>query len=122
MPTRTPELEISAPVGASFTTVAAPALSVITAVELATILGKSLASVRGDVSRAPHRLPPMVRIPGGGKTLWLVSTVEAWLKSHESGQKPPQPQPAAEPARRRRGRPTKAEQLASARKQVGGEA
>lgn len=99
---------------------AVPAIQVLTAAELAAILKKSVASIRGDLSRAPHRLPPFIRI-GGGQALWLPATVLEWLKGHESGQKPPPPPPAI-PAPRRRGRPTKAEQLARSRAQARGAA
>lgn len=94
---------------------AVPAIQVLTASDLSEVLKKSVQSIRGDLSRAPHRLPPFIRI-GGGQALWLPETVLEWLKGHESGQKtPPPPPPTAVPARRRRGRPTKAEQLARAR-------
>lgn len=103
----------------------APVIQVLTAFDLATILKKSVASVRGDLSRAPQRLPPFIRICGG-QALWLPDTVLEWLKGHESGQAPPLPPPVppspdAAPARRR-GRPTKAEQLARSRGKVGGAA
>lgn len=84
------------------------AFKTLTARDLAPILGKSVASIRGDLSRCPSRLPPAVRIPGGGQALWLETTVLAWLQAHETtGGSTPESQSAP----RRPGRPTKAEQL-----------
>lgn len=90
---------------------AGAAFRVLTAQDVAAILGKSVASVRGDLSRAPGRLPPAVRIPGGGQALWLESTVLQWLQSHETGGGGG----GEKVAPRRPGRPTKVEQQRRAR-------
>lgn len=68
---------------------------------LAAVLGVTPATVQCDLSRAPHRLPPPLRIPGR-RTLWLESTVSDWLRRHE------------QQTARRRGRPTKVEAAARA--------
>lgn len=103
--------ESTAPSGVAFKT--------LTASELASILGKSVASIRGDLSRCPARLPPAVRIPGGGQALWLEATVLAWLQSHETAIRP---SPKQGTSTRRRGRPTKAEQLRRASAAAAGDA
>lgn len=57
-----------------------PKVEIIGIRELAVILHKSEASISADVTRAPHRLPPRIVIPGSRKVLWRLSTVEQWLK------------------------------------------
>jgi hypothetical protein len=61
----------------------------------------------------------MIRI--GKRTLWLYDRVIEWLKAQERPTPPPPPAPAVEPPRRRRGRPTKAEQIAWQRAEMAGE-
>lgn len=86
------------------TSVAAETLN---AAGLARILHLSVATVRADISRRPWTLPPSIKI--GTKTVWLYSTVLEWLKGRERAiTKPASP----ESLTRRRGRPTKAEQVA----------
>lgn len=105
-----------------------PTTLTLAAPELALILGKSVAAVRGDITRAPERLPPAIRIPGGGKTLWFRSTVMEWLKRHEDGYDghvavAPAPEPVASASPRRgRGRPRKMEVDARAAQRAGGAA
>lgn len=91
--------------------------------ELAQLLGKSPATLMADRVRAPERVPPSYTPPGGRAPRWLVSDVIAWLRgSHAASSPAPDdnetsPTPATAP--RRRGRPTKAEQIA--RRREGGE-
>ena len=85
--------------------------------ELAQLLGKSPATLMADRSRAPERVPPSYTPPGGRAPRWLVSDVIAWLRgSHDASSPAPDdettPTPTPTPAPRRRGRPTKAEQIA----------
>ncbi len=79
---------------------------------LACILPLSVATIRADVSRRPWLLPPFVKI--GTRTVWLRQTVLEWLKQRECTVAPPSPV-AAQAPRRRRGRPSKAEQVIRAR-------
>lgn len=79
---------------------------------LAAVIGVSRVTVQKDLSRAPHRLPPPIFIPGRKGARWLYSDVIRWLESLRG-----QPQ---QPAKRRRGRPTKAEQLARQRAAAAG--
>ena len=65
-------------------------------------LYKTEGTVWADLSRAPARLPPPIHIPGARKTLWLESTVVAWL---EECQVP------AKTAAPKRGRPSKRMQV-----------
>lgn len=80
-----------------------PSVKTLDSQGLGMVLGKAAISVQADLSRAPHRLPPPIRIDGARGALWLESTVLEWLQSHQLG---------ALEQPRRRGRPTKAEQLA----------
>lgn len=88
-------------------------LDTLDAAELSQILPLSEATIRADVYRRPWLLPPFVRV--GSKVVWLKQTVLDWLKSREVVVLPPSP---ARSSRGRRGRPTKAEQIARARQQV----
>lgn len=51
--------------------------------ELAALLHKTERTVKKDVSVAPWRLPPRVRIPGSRRVMWLRSTVMDWLQKHQ---------------------------------------
>lgn len=79
---------------------------------LSLILGKSVAAILADRSRAPHRLPPACSPPGTRRPTWLLSDVLAWLAEHrEAPVAAPEHAPAKPPvAPRRSGRPTKVEQ------------
>ena len=79
-------------------------ISTLNAHILGPILGKTAGSVQSDLSRAPHRLPPPIKIEGTRQTLWLASTVLEWLQARQVELRP------------RRGRPTKREQIDRAAK------
>lgn len=73
--------------------------------QLAEKLGRAPQTIKNDRRRAPHRVPPAFRVSYGGRLLWRVVDVDAWMaaivkETTEEIVKPP----------RRRGRPTKAEQ------------
>lgn len=51
--------------------------------ETSAILRKKPASILSDLSRAPHSLPPHVKIPGCRRILFV--DVEAWILSHVVG-------------------------------------
>lgn len=76
--------------------------------ELAALLHLSPATIRSDVSRRPWVLPPSIKI--GIRTVWLRSTVLDWLKARERAASPPATTEPPQPPRRR-GRPSKLEQL-----------
>lgn len=78
---------------------------------LSLLIGKSVAAILADRSRAPHKLPPACTPPGTRNPTWLLADVLAWLASHRepAAEPPPRPRRAA---RRllKTGRPTKVEQ------------
>lgn len=77
--------------------------------DLSTFLRRGKTSIHSDLSRNPASLPPAIRIPGTRRILFDPATVLAWVNGFTT-------QPAApaapEQPRLRRGRPTKAEQIA----------
>ena len=77
--------------------------------DLSSLLKKTAASIRTDLCRNPHRLPPRLYVPGASKILWLKSDVVAWLQQCRN--KPAPQAPSALPV----GRPTKAQQVAARR-------
>ncbi|HCR1545796.1 TPA: DNA-binding protein [Pseudomonas aeruginosa] len=85
--------------------------ALLTVDQLSTYLHKSVASIRSDVTRNPQALPPLCRLPGTKRLLWRVEDVERWLAEHVVVAAVAIPA-SAEP---RRGRPTKAEQIAKQR-------
>lgn len=72
---------------------------------LSQLLGRSRETLQADRCRKPHSLPPPCSPPGTKQPLWLLEDVIAWLEQYR------QPT-AAQPAAKKRGRPTKAEQIA----------
>jgi predicted DNA-binding transcriptional regulator AlpA len=86
--------------------------------QLAEILGKTPGSIMNDLGRAPHRLPPPLRIPGVHRVLWREVDVKAWLQRHVAPVAT-LPAVAQDQDRPRRGRPTKAAMLAGVQVGVG---
>jgi hypothetical protein len=79
-----------------------------------------------DLTRAPHRLPPSIQIPGRRGRVWLESEVVRWLKGHQESPRQRADAQVAGTSRwqdaraqkdngRRVGRPTKRQQLEKAR-------
>ncbi|MBW7900337.1 MAG: DNA-binding protein [Rhodocyclaceae bacterium] len=87
--------------------------------ELAALLHLAPSTIRSDVSRRPWMLPPFIKL--GIKTVWLRTTVLDWLKAKEQSAAPPAP-PELPPATRRRGRPSKLDQLRQQRSTAAAEA
>lgn len=83
----------------------------ITVEGLAARLHKSVASIRSDASRNTGALPPICRLPGTKRLLWREEDVDQWLAMHVVG-RAPQTVATTASTRQRRGRPTKAEQIA----------
>lgn len=94
-----------------------PLPPVLNSDQLAVLLDRAPSTIRGDVSRAPYKLPPWCSPPGSTRKVWLTATVLSWLAAHETA-------PAAEPAapvapvapvapRPRRGRPPNFERAAA---------
>lgn len=88
--------------------------ALLTIDELSAYLQKSVASIRSDVSRNPHALPPICRLPGTKRLLWRVEDVEVWLARHVVVLD--KTVPLVVPISSRRGRPSKSEQVAKQRR------
>jgi hypothetical protein len=88
--------------------------ALLTVDQLAGYLRKSVASIRSDATRNPQSLPPVCRLPGTKRLLWRVEDVESWLSAHV-GSSVVAIEPEQKAAAPRRGRPTKAEQMARQR-------
>lgn len=48
--------------------------------ELAELIGRRESTVRADVTRRPHTLPPRTKLPGSNRVLWHPEDVIAWLE------------------------------------------
>ena len=92
--------------------------ALLTVEQLSTYIHKSVASIRSDATRNPASLPPICRLPGTKRLLWRIEDIESWIAQHIHGESTLLPAPRATDARPKRGRPTKAEQLARQRQQL----
>lgn len=88
----------------------------LTVEQLALCLHKSVASIRSDATRNPCSLPPICRLPGTKRLLWRAEDVELWLAEHVISQSLDD-RAVKSVDMPRRGRPTKAEQLARQKSQ-----
>lgn len=88
----------------------------LTVDELAQCLHKSVASIRSDATRNPQSLPPICRLPGTKRLLWRAEDVDRWLAEHVEGAQLHPQNAALDQHQPRRGRPTKAEQVARQRR------
>lgn len=89
---------------------------VLTTASLGPFLGgKSKLSIERDLVRAPHRLPPPIRIPGQKKPIWLLDDVLTWLTSHRTPVAPVPAVPSSSSPLGKRGAPTKSERMEAAR-------
>lgn len=92
--------------------------------QLSTYLKKSVSSVRSDATRNPRSLPPLCRLPGTKRLLWREEDVVSWVAKFVVGNDATNAG-ATTPATEnkifdwsitpKRGRPTKAEQIARQR-------
>lgn len=95
--------------------------ALLTVEQLSAYIHKSVASIRSDATRNPASLPPICRLPGTKRLLWRIEDVEGWIAQHISGDAAVlAPPPARDNAKPKRGRPTKAEQVARQRQQFKG--
>lgn len=87
---------------------------------LASKIHKSVTSIRSDVTRNPKSLPPICRLPGTKRLLWREEDVARWVARHVVGTAPTAPEnsPIASVSVAKRGRPTKAAQIARQRQQT----
>jgi hypothetical protein len=93
----------------------------LTVEQLSKCIHKSVTSIRSDASRNQASLPPICRLPGTKRLLWRMQDVEDWLAKHvqASAAIDKQLAPVAASEKRKRGRPTKAEQIARDRRLAG---
>ena len=89
--------------------------ALLTVDQLSQYLHKSVASIRSDATRNPQSLPPICRLPGTKRLLWRMEDVERWLAAHVEGMPIAPAIAVPDQHRPRRGRPTKAEQVARQR-------
>lgn len=82
---------------------------------LSELLGRSPLSLQADFSRKPLSLPPAHLPPGTKNPLWILPEVLQWLAAQPAKTLRPAPAALAVAQARRRGRPTKAEQIARER-------
>ena len=77
--------------------------------DIADITGLSITTIRhytGNAEKFGHLLPRWFKLPGARRLAWLPVTVTEWIQAGQAAA----PQP-----KRRRGRPTKADQVARER-------
>lgn len=84
----------------------------LTVDELAPIIRKSVETIQSDASRNPKSLPPICRLPRTKRLLWREEDVERWLAAHVDGMTEAAAIAVSGQHQPRRGRPTKAEQIA----------
>lgn len=92
--------------------------TLLTVDQLAGCLHKSIASIRSDATRNPRSLPPICRLPGTKRLLWRAEDVESWLAEHVDGVSTASSIKDNLQVQPRRGRPTKAEQVARKRQRT----
>ena len=92
--------------------------ALLTVDQLSQYLHKSVASIRSDATRNPQSLPPICRLPGTKRLLWRIEDVERWLAAHVEGMSTAAAIAVSDQHRPRRGRPTKAEQVAKQRQRL----
>jgi hypothetical protein len=91
--------------------------ALLTVEQLSVYIHKSVASIRCDATRKPHSLPPICRLPSTKRLLWRMEDVERWLAEHVDAGGNSGIVDDTNTRRPRRGRPTKAEQIARSRSQ-----
>ena len=48
------------------------------------MLKRSPTTIATEVTKAPHKLPPRLKLPGSRKVLWLATDVEKWLDEYRT--------------------------------------
>lgn len=89
--------------------------TLLTVEQLSKYLHKSVPSIRSDATRNPRSLPPLCRLPGTKRLLWRVQDVENWVAEHVIGftkRGNTEVFRTDDVTTAKRGRPTKAEQIA----------
>jgi len=83
---------------------------VIGYVELSVLLGRTVGTLQADRIRRPESLPPASTPPGSRTPRWITADVLDWLRQYRERRVQPAV-PVATTSPRRRGRPTKREQI-----------
>lgn len=52
--------------------------------ELAEIIQRSPHTIAAEVTKAPHKLPPRLRLPGSRKVLWKRDDVMVWIDQYRA--------------------------------------
>jgi hypothetical protein len=78
--------------------------------ELSVLLGRTVGTLQADRIRRPESLPPASTPPGSRTPRWITVDVLDWLRQCRERRVQPAG-PVATPSPRRRGRPTKREQI-----------
>lgn len=61
-------------------------MQTLTIADLSTILNRAQATIATEVTKAPHKLPPRLNLPGSRRVLWLQSDVEDWINEYRPEQ------------------------------------
>jgi hypothetical protein len=85
--------------------------ALLTVDDLSVYIHKSVTSIRSDVTRNPHSLPPICRLPGTKRLLWRAEDVERWLADHVSGSVERATTVLSGAVQAKPGRPTKSQQI-----------
>ncbi len=78
--------------------------------ELSVLLGRTVGTLQADRVRRPESLPPASTPPGSRTPRWITTDVLDWLRQYREQRVQPA-SPVAANSPRRRGRPTKREQI-----------
>jgi hypothetical protein len=89
-------------------------MDLITVEQLSKKIHKASSSIYSDLIRNPKSLPPIFRITGSRRVLF--KDVDLWLQGLDQNSINTLPNVPIEPVHRKRGRPTKSEQLTRARR------
>lgn len=79
--------------------------------ELAVLLGRSTKTLQADKCRKPWSIPPHCAIPGSKEPRWLLADVLSWIEGFRQKPQEVPEEPDLPPPPKRRGRPTKREQM-----------
>lgn len=85
--------------------------ALLTVDDLSGYIHKSVTSIRSDVTRNPHSLPPICRLPGTKRLLWRAEDVERWLADHVSDSIERETTAVSGAVPAKPGRPTKSQQI-----------
>jgi predicted DNA-binding transcriptional regulator AlpA len=57
-------------------------MQTLTIADLSIILNRSPATIATEVTKAPHKLPPRLNLPGSRRVLWYQKDVEDWINEY----------------------------------------